>query len=209
VHCKGSFTSGGDGPRTSGGDGPRQGRKRLAKSLRACLDPHARPIRPERHVTNSIATMRKRLTIALAKSLYRCPCCHAASRRRNVNARLLRSRTMSPPRPPAPSPTRLSGRGRKTTGRANRRTASRTARRCVAVERAADRRLKARPEAPAGSSRWCEMTTIGLPAQGAAPAVLTGDCRRRGNRVEGALRFRFPVRPSNCFERTGREPLRI
>jgi hypothetical protein len=38
-------------------------------------DPQAPPIRPERHVPNSITTMRKRLTIALAKSLYRCPCC--------------------------------------------------------------------------------------------------------------------------------------
>ena len=28
-------------------------------------------------VENSIATMRKRLTVALARSLYRCPCCHS------------------------------------------------------------------------------------------------------------------------------------
>jgi hypothetical protein len=61
----------------------------VAKNLPfpAVLDPHAPPIRPERHLANSIATMRKRLTIALAKSLYRCPCCHAVSRRRNFNAR--------------------------------------------------------------------------------------------------------------------------
>ena len=39
--------------------------------------PRGAPIRPERHVENSIATMRKRLTIALARSLYRCPCCHS------------------------------------------------------------------------------------------------------------------------------------
>ena len=35
------------------------------------------PIRPERHIPNSIATLRRRLTVALAKSLDRCPCCHA------------------------------------------------------------------------------------------------------------------------------------
>ena len=32
---------------------------------------------PERHVPNSIATLRLRLTSALARSLQRCPCCHA------------------------------------------------------------------------------------------------------------------------------------
>jgi SRSO17 transposase len=54
----------------------------------AVLDPHAPPLRPERHVVNSIATMRRRLTIALVRSLNRCPCCHAGSKRRNFNARL-------------------------------------------------------------------------------------------------------------------------
>ena len=38
------------------------------------IDPEAPPIRPERHVENSIATIRKRLTVALAKFLARCPC---------------------------------------------------------------------------------------------------------------------------------------
>jgi len=40
-------------------------------------DPTAPPIRPERHIPNSIATMRRRLTVALAKTLERCPCCQA------------------------------------------------------------------------------------------------------------------------------------
>ncbi len=38
-------------------------------------DPEALPIRPERHVTNSIATLRRRLAVALARNLPRCPCC--------------------------------------------------------------------------------------------------------------------------------------
>ena len=32
-------------------------------------------MRPERHVPNSIATIRRRLSAALAKTLSRCPCC--------------------------------------------------------------------------------------------------------------------------------------
>ena len=48
-----------------------------ALSFPVVQDPEAPPIRPERHVENSIATMRKRLTVALARSLYRCPCCHS------------------------------------------------------------------------------------------------------------------------------------
>ena len=40
----------------------------------------APPIRPERHIENSIATIRKRLTVALAKSLARCPCCQSTPR---------------------------------------------------------------------------------------------------------------------------------
>ena len=35
----------------------------------------APPLRPERHVPNSIATVRRRLSAALAKTLSRCPCC--------------------------------------------------------------------------------------------------------------------------------------
>jgi hypothetical protein len=44
------------------------------------IDPEAPPIRPERHVENSIAAIRKRLTVALAKSLARCPCCQSTPR---------------------------------------------------------------------------------------------------------------------------------
>ena len=50
------------------------------------IDLEAPPARPERHVPNSIATMRVRLIRALIKTLPRCPCCggHTApkSRRR-------------------------------------------------------------------------------------------------------------------------------
>jgi hypothetical protein len=38
-------------------------------------DPEALPLRTERLVTHSIATIRKRLTVGLAKTLDRCPCC--------------------------------------------------------------------------------------------------------------------------------------
>jgi SRSO17 transposase len=38
-------------------------------------DPEEPPLRPERHVPNSIATMRRRLAAALAERLPRCPCC--------------------------------------------------------------------------------------------------------------------------------------
>ncbi len=41
-------------------------------------NPEAPPIRPERHVENSIATIRRKLIVALARTLSRCPCCHAA-----------------------------------------------------------------------------------------------------------------------------------
>jgi hypothetical protein len=54
----------------------------------AVLNARAPPIRPERHVANSIATIRRQLTIVLAKSLYRCPCCQAVSTRRVFNQRL-------------------------------------------------------------------------------------------------------------------------
>jgi SRSO17 transposase len=39
------------------------------------IDPEAPPPRTERHVPNSIATMRRRLIIALVSTLSRCPCC--------------------------------------------------------------------------------------------------------------------------------------
>jgi hypothetical protein len=41
------------------------------------LHPEAPPVRPERHVANSIATMRRHLIVALATTLARCPCCNA------------------------------------------------------------------------------------------------------------------------------------
>ena len=40
-------------------------------------DPEAPPLRPERHIPNSIATMRRRLIAALVSRLSRCPCCAA------------------------------------------------------------------------------------------------------------------------------------
>jgi hypothetical protein len=48
------------------------------------IDPEDPPLRPERHIPNSIATMRIRLTNALISNLPRCPCCgaHAATYRR-------------------------------------------------------------------------------------------------------------------------------
>src|SRR5262252_6317516 len=44
-------------------------------------DAEAPPIRPERHIPNSIATMRRRRIVALAKTLPRCPCCNAPIRK--------------------------------------------------------------------------------------------------------------------------------
>ena len=51
-------------------------------------DPAAPPIRPERRVENSIATIRKQLTVALAKTLARCPCCQSTPRRPATRLRL-------------------------------------------------------------------------------------------------------------------------
>ena len=45
-------------------------------------DPAHPPLRPERHMPNSIATMRRRLIVAIVKRLPRCPCCGAAAPRR-------------------------------------------------------------------------------------------------------------------------------
>ena len=55
----------------------------------AVTNPEAPPLRPERHIPNSIATMRARLVNAIARSLPRCPCCRAprtitSHRRRSV-----------------------------------------------------------------------------------------------------------------------------
>jgi SRSO17 transposase len=51
-------------------------------------DPEAPPLRPERHVPNSIATMRRRLNAGLVATLSRCPCCARPTamnpRRRNL-----------------------------------------------------------------------------------------------------------------------------
>jgi len=44
-------------------------------------DPEDPPLRPERHVPNSIATMRQRLINAIVTRLPRCPCCHAPNSR--------------------------------------------------------------------------------------------------------------------------------
>jgi SRSO17 transposase len=46
-------------------------------------NPEDPPLRPERHVPNSIATMRRRLVAALATTLSRCPCCAAPTATRN------------------------------------------------------------------------------------------------------------------------------
>ena len=61
-------------PRTSGDSplGPTQREK-----PRLSWDAANAPLRPERHVANSVATLRKRLAFALAKTLYQCPCCKA------------------------------------------------------------------------------------------------------------------------------------
>jgi membrane fusion protein, multidrug efflux system len=40
-------------------------------------DPKAPPLRPERHIPNSIATLRRRLIVELIEHLPRCPCCGA------------------------------------------------------------------------------------------------------------------------------------
>src|SRR5260221_1463526 len=54
-----------------------------ALSYPTVIDPEAPPIRPERHVPNSIATLRRRLTVALVRTLPRCPCCTATIYLRN------------------------------------------------------------------------------------------------------------------------------
>ena len=43
--------------------------------------PEDPPLRPERHIPNSIATMRERLIDAIVRCLPRCPCCHSQNRR--------------------------------------------------------------------------------------------------------------------------------
>ena len=55
--------------------GPPEAPQSATSAFPQVIDPAAPPIRPERHVPHSIATMRRRLTDALARSLDRCPCC--------------------------------------------------------------------------------------------------------------------------------------
>ena len=65
----------------------RQAVQRTCRS-RPVTDPAAPPLRTERHIPNSIATMRRRLTVALAQRMSRCPCCQrtmpARSQQRNL-----------------------------------------------------------------------------------------------------------------------------
>jgi hypothetical protein len=53
---------------------PRRSRNLLFSKV---TDPEDPPLRPERHIPNSITTMRRRLIDALVSFLPRCPCCHA------------------------------------------------------------------------------------------------------------------------------------
>ena len=55
--------------------------RRPLSAVPRVADPKAPPLRPERHVPNSIATMRRRLITALVRTLPRCPCCAAPIRR--------------------------------------------------------------------------------------------------------------------------------
>ena len=45
------------------------------------VDPEAPPLRTERHVVTSIATLRRQLTVGLAHKLDRCPCCCRTAQR--------------------------------------------------------------------------------------------------------------------------------
>jgi len=54
-------------------------------------DPAAPPIRPERHVLSSIATVRRKITVAMAKTLSRCPCCQSPKTGNLFYSRLWRS----------------------------------------------------------------------------------------------------------------------
>ena len=57
---------------------PSQAQNRQEPGLPKVIDSAAPPIRPERHVPTSIPTLRRRLTVALATRLQRCPCCTRA-----------------------------------------------------------------------------------------------------------------------------------
>jgi hypothetical protein len=51
--------------------------------FRTVADPAHPPVRPERHIPNLIATMRRRLIAAIVKRLPRCPCCGTRAPRRS------------------------------------------------------------------------------------------------------------------------------
>ena len=63
---------------------PPQNRRVSARRLQfPRVRPGARPpVRPERHVVNSIATMRRHLIVGLVRKLERCPCCATPMRPR-------------------------------------------------------------------------------------------------------------------------------
>jgi hypothetical protein len=57
---------------------------KLQKPSLPVTEPEAPPIRPERHVANSIATLRRRLIGALAQALDRCPCCQIRQQSKRI-----------------------------------------------------------------------------------------------------------------------------
>jgi len=73
----------------TGGDSPLQQHvpPRCSRNLPfpTVADPEELPLRPERHIPNSIETVRFRLANAIARTLPRCPCAGKAKRHRNEN----------------------------------------------------------------------------------------------------------------------------
>src|ERR1044071_7399678 len=66
----------------------RRGSKRLEYPEGS--NPEEAPLRPERHVRTSIATLRRRLIVGLVRRLERCPCCqrgHPPTEERAAGAR--------------------------------------------------------------------------------------------------------------------------
>ena len=61
--------------------GPCQAAKLQVPGLPASYRPRGAPIRVERHVPTSIATLRRCPAVALARSLERCPCCAIRNQR--------------------------------------------------------------------------------------------------------------------------------
>jgi Transposase DDE domain len=53
--------------------------------------PEGIPVRPERHNPSSITSVRRRLTVALARSLPRCPCCQQQHFRRAASVSPVRN----------------------------------------------------------------------------------------------------------------------